>query len=298
MTEFNIGAHCSQEDCKQLDFLPINCELCGRIFCKTHSSLTAHNCPISNSSYPQESISHSQYCDADNGEDNTGNVCDFHQCGERQLVLLTCEACNGNFCISHKQKEVHECPFLESNQKEKSQSTKVAVVDRAALNAISHTPIGNKPKESTTKPLSDRARATKAKLILLRAKMEALPGGKHARDLPESERFVLRLSIMPDILPNDTIISAYFGKRWPLGCVLDYGCEQFHLPRDKKYGLIRVQDELDQNYEIGQLQHDDISKSLLDLSCTIKQHIEENCFSEGELLQIVFIPQMLSSPSE
>nr|CAH8829163.1 unnamed protein product [Trichobilharzia regenti] len=159
MTELNIGANCSQEDCKRLDFLPINFELCSRIFCMTHSSLTAHNCPISNPSYPEESISHRQYHDTDNGEDNT---------------------------VIHKQKEVHECPFLESNQKDKGQSAKAVVVDRAALNAISHTPIGNKPKESTTtKPLSDRARAAKAKLILLRAEMEALPGGKHPRDILE-----------------------------------------------------------------------------------------------------------------
>lgn len=51
MTELNIGVHCSQKDCRQLDFLPIHCEHCDRVFCKIHSSITAHNCPISSSTY-------------------------------------------------------------------------------------------------------------------------------------------------------------------------------------------------------------------------------------------------------
>ncbi|CAH8612494.1 unnamed protein product [Heterobilharzia americana] len=295
MTELNIGVHCSQEDCKQLDFLPIHCQLCDRIFCKTHSSLTAHNCPISNPAYRYHPISQSHFSATvitTTTEDDAGSVCDFHECNQRQLVLLACEACSRNYCISHKQKEVHRCSFLKSNQTDKIQIIKT--IDYSSLNAISHTLTQSKPKECSTKPLNDRTRATKSKLILLRAKMEALPGGKHARNLPESERFVLRLSIMPDIVPNNSIISAYFGKRWPLGCVLDYGCEQFHLPRDKNYGLIRLSDELDADYQVGRYENDTVANSLLDLSCTIKQHVHENCFIEGELLQVVYIPQMSS----
>uniref|UniRef100_A0A5K4ENM1 Putative zinc finger protein n=1 Tax=Schistosoma mansoni TaxID=6183 RepID=A0A5K4ENM1_SCHMA len=290
MTELNIGAHCSQEDCKQLDFLPIHCEHCDRIFCKIHSSITAHNCPISSSTYQCHQASSQSRSD-----DANDKICDYHLCNQRQLVLLSCDGCYGNFCTSHKQKEVHQCSGLAQSVRQWDKIQTVKTVDRTALNAISHTIIPTKTNDTlSVKPLSDRARATKAKLILLKTKMEALPGGQRARELPESERFVIRLSVMPEVLSTNNMISVYFGKRWPLGCILDYGCEHFHLPRDKKYGLIRLSDELDEYFtttECSQHQKDIVSNSLLDLSSSLKQHVVDNCFVEGQLLQIVCLPQ-------
>ncbi|VDP61851.1 unnamed protein product [Schistosoma mattheei] len=237
-------------------------------------------------------------------DDANDNICDYHLCNERQLVLLSCDGCYGNFCTSHKQKEVHQCSSLTQSLHQLDKIQPLKTVDRTALNAISHTIIPTKINDTlSVKPLSDRARATKAKLILLKTKMEALPGGQRARELPESERFVIRLSVMPE--------------RWPLGCILDYGCEHFHLPRDKKYGLIRLSDELDeyfatncsqhQNHIVSnslldlnneyfatncsQHQNDIVSNSLLDLNSSLKQHVGENCFVEGQLLQIVCLPQ-------
>ncbi|KAH8874078.1 AN1-type zinc finger protein isoform 3 [Schistosoma japonicum] len=280
-----------------LDFLPIYCEHCDRAFCKTHSSLSAHNCLASGPTYQcHQPTSQSRFHSFDNAVEDDDRICNYHACNQRQVVLLSCESCSGNFCISHKQKEVHQCPSLiKSNQSDEVQPAKI--VDRAALDAISYTPVFQKKTNdltTMTKPLSDRARATKAKLILLKTKMEALPGGNRARQLPESERFVVRLSVMPDIiLSKYSMISAYFGKRWPLGCILDFGCEHFSLPRDKNYGLIRLVDELNEysGGECSHHEHDSISNSFLDLGCSLQQHVEENCFIEGQLLQIVRIPQ-------
>ncbi|CAH8607950.1 unnamed protein product [Schistosoma curassoni] len=289
MTELNIGAHCSEKDCRQLDFLPIHCEHCDRVFCKIHSSITAHNCPISSSTYKCHQSS-SQF----RSDDANDNICDYHLCNERQLVLLSCDGCYGNFCTSHKQKEVHQCSSLTQSLHQLDKIQPLKTVDRTALNAISHTIIPKKDNDTlSVKPVSDRARATKAKLILLKTKMEALPGGQRARELPESERFVIRLSVMPEVLSTNNMISVYFGKRWPLGCILDYGCEHFHLPRDKKYGLIRLSDELDEYFatDCSQHQNDIVSNSLLDLNSSLKQHVGENCFVEGQLLQIVCLPQ-------
>ena len=39
-----IGLQCSMEICNQLDFLPIKCSNCQKVFCKDHSSLVNHNC--------------------------------------------------------------------------------------------------------------------------------------------------------------------------------------------------------------------------------------------------------------
>ncbi|KAH8874075.1 zinc finger AN1-type domain 1 [Schistosoma japonicum] len=61
----------------------------------------------------------------------------------------------------------------------------------------------------------------------------------------------------------------------------------------RNYGLIRLVDELNEysGGECSHHEHDSISNSFLDLGCSLQQHVEENCFIEGQLLQIVRIPQ-------
>ncbi|KAF3332137.1 zinc finger AN1 domain-containing stress-associated protein 12 [Carex littledalei] len=43
----DLGAHCEQEDCKQLDFLPFTCDGCQMVFCLEHRTYKAHSCPKS-----------------------------------------------------------------------------------------------------------------------------------------------------------------------------------------------------------------------------------------------------------
>ncbi|KAH7674383.1 AN1-like Zinc finger domain-containing protein [Dioscorea alata] len=40
-----LGAHCSYEDCYQLDFLPFNCDGCQKVFCLEHRTYKEHDCP-------------------------------------------------------------------------------------------------------------------------------------------------------------------------------------------------------------------------------------------------------------
>lgn len=42
----DLGKHCSEETCKQLDFLPLKCDACKRDFCKDHFTCAAHKCPF------------------------------------------------------------------------------------------------------------------------------------------------------------------------------------------------------------------------------------------------------------
>ncbi|KAF0882895.1 ZFN2A protein, partial [Crocuta crocuta] len=42
----DLGEHCSEETCKQLDFLPLNCDACKQDFCKDHFTCAAHKCPF------------------------------------------------------------------------------------------------------------------------------------------------------------------------------------------------------------------------------------------------------------
>ncbi|KQJ90117.1 zinc finger AN1 domain-containing stress-associated protein 17 [Brachypodium distachyon] len=39
-----LGAHCDREDCNQLDFLPFDCDGCGKVFCAEHRTYRGHGC--------------------------------------------------------------------------------------------------------------------------------------------------------------------------------------------------------------------------------------------------------------
>ncbi|WVZ64822.1 hypothetical protein U9M48_014291 [Paspalum notatum var. saurae] len=40
----NLGAHCDEPDCNQLDFLPFDCDGCGKVFCAAHRTYRDHAC--------------------------------------------------------------------------------------------------------------------------------------------------------------------------------------------------------------------------------------------------------------
>ncbi|NP_001106261.2 AN17 [Zea mays] len=40
----NLGAHCDKPDCNQLDFLPFDCDGCGKVFCAAHRTYGDHGC--------------------------------------------------------------------------------------------------------------------------------------------------------------------------------------------------------------------------------------------------------------
>lgn len=40
----DLGKHCCEETCRQLDFLPLKCDACGELFCKDHLTYSRHKC--------------------------------------------------------------------------------------------------------------------------------------------------------------------------------------------------------------------------------------------------------------
>ncbi|OEL28025.1 Zinc finger AN1 domain-containing stress-associated protein 17 [Dichanthelium oligosanthes] len=40
----DLGAHCDEPDCNQLDFLPFDCDGCGKVFCAAHRTYRDHGC--------------------------------------------------------------------------------------------------------------------------------------------------------------------------------------------------------------------------------------------------------------
>ncbi|KAA3677750.1 uncharacterized protein DEA37_0001612 [Paragonimus westermani] len=224
MAEFDIGAHCAYIDCKQIDFLPIQCGACKQIFCKLHSSMISHQCiedcrtvaspPLkSTASHPSK--------------------CQLSSCDRLERIPLTCEACGGQFCIAHKQKEIHHCSNLWTATDEAAAIKKAGLeasshLNRSALETVSRSlnqtgrPAAGTSMTSTlgsAKQMSARARTTAARLSLMKAKMEAQPAGRSAASLAPEERFILRLASKTNKLPSSVSgpaeIPVFFGK--PLG---------------------------------------------------------------------------------
>ena len=40
----HMGQHCSEQTCKQLDYLPMKCDACEQLFCSNHLLYDDHNC--------------------------------------------------------------------------------------------------------------------------------------------------------------------------------------------------------------------------------------------------------------
>ncbi|CAL8070513.1 unnamed protein product [Calicophoron daubneyi] len=270
MTEMNIGCHCAKPDCKRLDFLPIQCGACSLFFCKEHNLPAAHDCTAFKTNLAEGKSS----------EGIQTYSCHFQSCGQHELVPLVCEACGGSFCVRHKQKETHNCPRLwtatdEANALKESAEKASSGLDVESLRTVSR-PLNQSGAKEDGKPRSrsKRVNATAARLVLMKAKMHAQPGGRGADQLPADERFVVRL-VHSECMKyaTDSIISVYFGKKWPLGRILDFALERFNIRTlpNQQVGLFRIGE-----YE----QADENPFGPFELSRT-----PEDCVSQGDLYE-------------
>ena len=109
----NCGLQCSEPNCKQLDFLPITCSYCTKVFCKDHSNASSHACP--------------NYVDKIGmGTEKTITYpCYYEGCKARTVVEMICEKCSQNFCLSHR---FHSCFEIDEEKiligKQKIEETK------------------------------------------------------------------------------------------------------------------------------------------------------------------------------
>ncbi|THD25905.1 AN1-type zinc finger protein 1 [Fasciola hepatica] len=283
MAELNIGDHCAKPDCKQLDFLPVQCDECKLIFCKLHSSVTAHECQAPPRTVPD--------LEMDAETRLTGQRCQFPSCDKCELVPLKCEACEKLFCVSHKQKEVHQCAKLwtathEANAERKAGLLNAEHLDRAALQSVSR-PLHHASESSTvksaSKPVSRRSRATAARLTLMQAKMHAKPAGRLAASIASDDRFVIRLSASAELNPTSTEVVPFFvGKTWPLGRVLDFAQEHFSVRTSKAGSRLALR----QIYENAVDESDVRDVEDLDLSRTIEDCERDGTLQEACLLQL------------
>lgn len=85
-----LDKRCSHKDCKQLDFLPLECK-CKQLFCSKHFTQHSGECPIKENVVTEE-------------KRRIEDVyrCSQEGCGNTSLVPIICGNCKKNFCVNHR----------------------------------------------------------------------------------------------------------------------------------------------------------------------------------------------------
>ncbi|GAA5906027.1 AN1-type zinc finger protein [Sporobolomyces salmoneus] len=151
-----IGRHCSEDSCRQLDFLPFKCPSCSLPFCSTHwRPPSGHSCPsydptvydnrvpscpLCSSPVPPRSshasedpnLSMDHHLEYDcvvlhpdkKKQKKPSNECQVQKCKTKLVVEIRCEKCKGRFCPSHRFERDHKCDGGESLRREQEAQRK------------------------------------------------------------------------------------------------------------------------------------------------------------------------------
>ncbi|KAM9305495.1 AN1-type zinc finger protein 2A [Gastrophryne carolinensis] len=127
----DLGRHCSEVTCRQLDFLPLKCDACEDLFCKDHITYDQHKCaaaykkdvqvpvcPLCGTPVPvkkgeQPDIAVGQHIDRNCSTRRTQKIftnrCFKPGCKKKELMKIECDRCCHNFCLSHRHPQDHDC---------------------------------------------------------------------------------------------------------------------------------------------------------------------------------------------
>ncbi|XP_040297544.1 AN1-type zinc finger protein 2A isoform X1 [Bufo bufo] len=130
----DLGKHCSEVTCKQLDFLPMTCDACEDVFCKDHITYDQHKCssaykkdvqvpvcPLCGAPVPVKrgelaDVAVGQHIDRNCSFEPSKrkqkifkNRCHKPGCKKKELMKIECDQCHSNFCLSHRHPLDHDC---------------------------------------------------------------------------------------------------------------------------------------------------------------------------------------------
>jgi len=200
MVELDIGQHCSLATCKQLDFLPCECDLCGLVFCKDHAAYDAHSCSKYDSAAAHDSKQ--SMCTS------VSYACSVSGCSGRELVEIRCDLCGNCYCLAHRHSDDHRCTSAPDVQKDKLPKT-TELVNKMLSAKPATSKLANPAK------LSAKSTATASKIALIKLKQQAT--GDKA--IPDSDRVFFNV-----ILPHGShkkSMPMYFSQSWFVGKAID-----------------------------------------------------------------------------
>nr|CDS34745.1 zinc finger AN1 type domain 2B [Hymenolepis microstoma] len=131
----NLGEQCSASFCRTLDFLPVRCSGCQKVFCKDHYKFESHSCPVGNPSNRQVPVCPLCGTPVPTGPNESADVkvgqhidescqsqpsrvlkgkifknsCSVPGCKKKELVPIRCSRCQLNYCLSHRNEMDHNC---------------------------------------------------------------------------------------------------------------------------------------------------------------------------------------------
>ncbi|XP_006563431.1 AN1-type zinc finger protein 1 [Apis mellifera] len=194
----NIGARCSIKDCKQLNFLPFECNHCHDLFCKEHFHVSSHKCLSFKDKITYTKIKASNY------------ICSEEFCKEISPIEMQCIKCKKHFCLQHR---YHGC--LEYTNEEKTTKLKKWQIPKkqfAEAKAIVDEEISNTLKKSKNTAMANKVR-------LMRLKGSAVG----VKNIPMNERCYF-LVYLPTTISNKHIgpsKSIYVNINWTIGKAID-----------------------------------------------------------------------------
>ncbi|GLJ27940.1 hypothetical protein SUGI_0548770 [Cryptomeria japonica] len=124
----DLGKHCNEKSCRQLDFLPFRCDACDGVFCAEHSSFARHSCPNANmrdrvvaicpackisveKAFKEEDSVALQRHSCDPAKSRKATVCPVKRCKEILSFQNTysCKSCGQKTCMKHRFPSDHAC---------------------------------------------------------------------------------------------------------------------------------------------------------------------------------------------
>ncbi|XP_013170127.1 PREDICTED: AN1-type zinc finger protein 1-like [Papilio xuthus] len=293
----SLGEHCQNEECKQKDFLPLQCK-CGKVYCREHfgEHCTSGLCEMA----PKPK-------DVNLKNDDEIFRCSSKGCKKGNLHEMLCSKCNKHYCIEHR---FHpSCPEID----DETMALKIEQFEaprKQFHEANKH--LQQKITENIRKALQSSAKVkTATKIHLMRIKQKAL--GPKSIPLPERVYFSIKkpinidvksvkiitdvnnvelietLTLDPDL--KDTI-PVFISSKWSLGRALDSICDSCNIKNDNnKFGDIKLRvfrqldgyciSPLKMDVEISDLLRNEIlvegDKLILEyISNTVLNNLDEN----------------------
>ncbi len=94
---YDIGQHCQEKGCNQLDFLPFHCKGCNKDFCKLHRhTVDCKNNVVEEIRLPKIQV----------------YPCTHKRCKAKALTVNICMECGLHFCIKHRYHDMYHATAI------------------------------------------------------------------------------------------------------------------------------------------------------------------------------------------
>lgn len=249
----DLGKHCDESICKQLDFLPFTCEHCKGTFCKDHREVKNHSCNFDITQVgkmPQCPIC-KEYLKVSMEKGNADAIVNEHilqKCKTHLLLKRTiseeervkqrrkcnvcknlknfdnvrCVKCQKLHCLEHRAPETHKCPSLKIASGPGKRTNVAASRLLAKIQASKAT----KTTTTTTTSKSKKKKKKKKKQSAAALKRKAIGDS----NIKSEDSFFLIIefpltSITGKPMKQKPDQGMIFNRKWTIGRVVDNICK-------------------------------------------------------------------------